>query len=176
MITNTGMGEELDKKKYNEGLRVLNMYFSYIPADKRPWATFAECVDHYTTDHELKAKYPAEINRWRYYDFIETLGGNAFILNNKDKLNTAIKKIAGKTNKLKAPVPWSFGQVLADSAKSLTIGDVKKIGAEIAKDAKSAAVKVASVGIGGYALWAFGGILAATLLARRRSNEGIWKS
>lgn len=171
MITNTGMGEELDQKKYKEGLRVLNMYFSYIPADKRPWATFAECVDYYTTDHELKAKYPTEINRWRYYSFIETLGGNSFILNSKERLNTAIKRIASKTNKLKAPTTWSFGQSMVDASKGLTFSDIKKIGSDVAKDVKSAAVKVATVGVAGYALWAFGGILAASLLARRQ-----WKS
>ena len=133
MIINDGMGEGMvgiDQKKYKEGLRVLSMYFSYIPAEKRPWASLSEMIDHYTTDHELKSKYPTEVNRWRYYDFIETLGSNSFILNNSEKLANAIKKIASKTNKLKAPVPYSFGQVMADSAKTLILSDIKKIGTE----------------------------------------------
>lgn len=140
-------------KNYIEGTRVLNKYFAAIPVANRPWATFSECLEWYTTDQDLKKKYPKEIERWRYYDFIETLGSNAFILANESKLSEAIKRVANATTASKAPSAWSFGQAMVNQATKLTFDELKKAVGEGLKEAGSAVVDYSSKALGTYLFW-----------------------
>lgn len=136
----------------DKGKKLLETYYRLIPKERNPFSSFNDCLDWFTTDRELKEKYPSEVNRWRYYTFLETLGEFSEILNNV-KIYDALKRNAAATTKEKIPTSWAFNQSFVKSASQFTFDDARKLTKDIVKEGTSAVGKTIGAGIGVYLIF-----------------------
>lgn len=141
-------------QQFNEGVRILNQYFTLVPSSRRPWSSFVECLDYFTIDQEDKKRYSLDESRWRKIGFMENLAYQANDTFKKDpqRFNKAIKALADATTKTKIPSEKSFTDAFL-SATSFTFNDFKKAVSDGTGELVSKAANVTAVGIGTYLAW-----------------------
>lgn len=132
--------------------QALVLYFS-LAKDKVPFVSANDLIEHYRTHY-----YGDGSGFVKHDDFLEEFDKAIGYAGNKNNITTAMKKLADKTPKGKAPKNEAFFNALSDQVAKFTFGDAVAATTAGLKDAVVTVTAGAGAGIAVYLMVAFAGV------------------